>query len=1131
MDAGTAVSLLGQGISGAYNRWYGGADIHGLGDYVSKISKKSQDVAVCFADMNSGRKQPIPLTSTVKKLAAYGDKIETALKYSYASGNPGLVMNDLRNCLEFLERCVGTYYGDAGKDATSAAAANAETLKALASSPGGISANEIQALWEKAMSEKKCRPEQYGLALPDAIANRPEPIPLPTNKHIAPKESEDIPGSPSLRSMKRSLSLKRSQNLLPPGSPQTRTVQWATLSDTVQDSDFRAVDSQLATEKGKASIEEKDEHGWTPLHHACFRGHAPIAHRLIEAGANVKAKTKAGGTTLMLAAESGSEEIIEALLDAGVPTKVTNEAGCNALMYAAARGHKGAVNVLLKRGHEDANCQAKDGYTCLMWAARSGSVAVIEALTQAGAKPDAKAKDGTTALMVAASSGCTDAVTKLFVLCGADARVNAKDKDDQTAMMRALLGGHPDTGRAFVFASADVTIKQKDGISALMAAAALPGAGKIVNHMCMMGTSDLNAKEKNGWRALHLAAHSGDLESLNALLAANADVQAKTKDGGSVLHMAALGGSKAKTQRLLDAGAKGVLQRPSKDAPTPFHVACAEGHTDVVALFLQQGGCDFTEHLGAAAYGAVAGGHVDVLRLLLAHQNPDTWGCTHWAHALLLGIAARTNQQDAVKALLSAGATLNYPSIGGGRTPLVEAVACHHVDMMALLLESGASPVLCGTTRQSVLDVANGLNHTDLVDMLFHTGVPDPEPLVVQEGPKGKKLSVSLSSTMLTSHTVFGKEASPTPSPTSLSRSPSSGSTTNESIANTQPTEQISKSASRRPSAIPTHSQTTMLPLSVAATTEREEYATPMSPPPKSPGGTPKRGLSRNGSLSSLFSQLLRSSSSLKDLPSSPKLESRRPSGVTMSRNASVSSLTALPILEEPVSEPKVANITQSETAQPEQQSDTVVLAPPPSVTPPPPEEKPVVQTPVQATTEETESPMEKPSMPQPSPQPHRPSVQEEEHTDTYGAMRRPRGESRGDPSLGERRPRGESLGTQAQAHDGSQVGAKGLRSRVEVPALRKPIGPGGHAAHVPTDLGPPSPTTTAPPVEIIERLPLAELQGDKEQLKRLGLDVTRLEAYLTDEEFVATFKMSKAEFYAMPNWKRINSKKAAKIY
>jgi hypothetical protein len=45
------------------------------------------------------------------------------------------------------------------------------------------------------------------------------------------------------------------------------------------------------------------------------------------------------------------------------------------------------------------------------------------------------------------------------------------------------------------------------------------------------------------------------------------------------------------------------------------------------------------------------------------------------------------------------------------------------------------------------------------------------------------------------------------------------------------------------------------------------------------------------------------------------------------------------------------------------------------------------------------------------------------------------------------------------------------------------------------------------------------------------GIDASRLESYLSDEQFLEVLTMTKAGFYAMPQWKRAKILKAKDLF
>lgn len=94
----------------------------------------------------------------------------------------------------------------------------------------------------------------------------------------------------------------------------------------------------------------KGLNGFTPLHHACNRGHAPIVNELLKAGMFANIKNDDGETPLHSAAYSGHMLIVEQLLDGGADVEAKNNYGETPLFYAARKGMPAVVRLLLQRG-------------------------------------------------------------------------------------------------------------------------------------------------------------------------------------------------------------------------------------------------------------------------------------------------------------------------------------------------------------------------------------------------------------------------------------------------------------------------------------------------------------------------------------------------------------------------------------------------------------------------------------------------------------------------------------------------------------------------------------------------------------------------------------------------------------
>ncbi|XP_063932303.1 cysteine and glycine-rich protein 2-like [Zophobas morio] len=71
-----------------------------------------------------------------------------------------------------------------------------------------------------------------------------------------------------------------------------------------------------------------------------------------------------------------------------------------------------------------------------------------------------------------------------------------------------------------------------------------------------------------------------------------------------------------------------------------------------------------------------------------------------------------------------------------------------------------------------------------------------------------------------------------------------------------------------------------------------------------------------------------------------------------------------------------------------------------------------------------------------------------------------------------------------------------------------------------------------APVIDTSKPIPLSQLKfTDRELLSKSGVDITKLESYLSDADFHATFKCTRAEFFKHPKWKQEQLKKSARLF
>jgi hypothetical protein len=138
------------------------------------------------------------------------------------------------------------------------------------------------------------------------------------------------------------------------------------------------------------------------VHDAAAAGDAVRLERMLREGADLEQREQHGRTPLYAAAREGHADLVLSLLRAGALPNAGNYAGITPLHVAAERGHTQVVRILV------ANCSAVDARdlqqrTPLFLAASRGHRPVADLLLANGADARAKQKGGSTPLTVAVS--------------------------------------------------------------------------------------------------------------------------------------------------------------------------------------------------------------------------------------------------------------------------------------------------------------------------------------------------------------------------------------------------------------------------------------------------------------------------------------------------------------------------------------------------------------------------------------------------------------------------------------------------------------------------------------------------------------------------------------------------------
>ncbi|NYZ61150.1 ankyrin repeat domain-containing protein [Luteimonas deserti] len=433
------------------------------------------------------------------------------------------------------------------------------------------------------------------------------------------------------------------------------------------------------------------------LYAAARGGRVERALALIEAGADVRALPATDDrdqrSLTVLAAVLPDLRLLRALIGRGLDVNAAH-AGMTPLLAATRdswHGRPDAVMTLLANG-ADPRVTDHEGNTPLHLAARSSDPGVAALLGDAAADLEARNHDGLTPLGVACAAG-NWRLAKFLLERGA-----RPDVEGGTPALLAAAGGDEDDA-----AGVQLLIRHKARVDArdggrrgALHVAASSGHVEILAALLAAG-ADVRARDNEGRTPLLDAARSGRLAALEALVAAGADVAAVDIGGRNAIVLACAGEAPSVpvVQRLLALGVSADVvdaqgRRPvdgaaaagrwalvralDPDYPLPANVAgdaavAADGRTPVMLLrdSLREGRFDGLEPVLRLLSPAELGG------LILDAEAPPAVDRIAW----LLDRGADVEVRDAL------GRTA-LTTLLGATPPLLPA--------LQLLLQHGASP-------------------------------------------------------------------------------------------------------------------------------------------------------------------------------------------------------------------------------------------------------------------------------------------------------------------------------------------------------------------------------------------------------------------------------------------------------
>ncbi|XP_056439818.1 transient receptor potential cation channel subfamily A member 1b [Gadus chalcogrammus] len=384
-------------------------------------------------------------------------------------------------------------------------------------------------------------------------------------------------------------------------------------------------------QRSPALLEERDEGGAGPLHHAAGGGHVSLIQFITSLlpPEELNGRDGQGGTPLHWAVERDQAASCRALMDLRAEPNILNNALMSPLHLAISHNHTPLVELLVSYINTDCNLKGDLGNTPLMLACSINNWEALSILLQSGGRLCSQNKLGHFAIHAAAFAGATRSM-EVILTAGEklghplETHINYLDKSKSSPLHLAVRGGSMEAIRLCLHTGARVDQQQLD-LSTPLHLASTQGAveavkmmlssycdveniinltdgacqtplhrasifdhAELVDYLISMG-GDVERMDCNGNSPLLLATSCGSWRTVALLLAKGANMAVRDRSGCNFLHLAILQrkGLKNLSEDVMQSkGVKALLSSEDHDGCTPLHYACRLGVHNAVKNML-----------------------------------------------------------------------------------------------------------------------------------------------------------------------------------------------------------------------------------------------------------------------------------------------------------------------------------------------------------------------------------------------------------------------------------------------------------------------------------------------------------------------------------------------------------------
>lgn len=392
----------------------------------------------------------------------------------------------------------------------------------------------------------------------------------------------------------------------------------------------------------------------------------------------------------LLAARRGDAASLGSLLQASVKVDSVDAAGVPAIAWAAFAGDPAAIKLLLAAGANLRDKNTLSQQALLIYLAEGIARGRTTTTTRSDGKPLSE-KDWVE---------IQEEIARRLIEAGAG--LNVLDSYRGTVLTKAISQSpqplSTETIKALIAEGANVNAPDATGVTPLMAAAARDSQQLVPMLLAAGAKASINAKAKGGQTALLYATASWGnrdlrLERIKTLIAAGAKINEADEVGQTPLMLAAKTGDLDAVQALLHAGAIASSEVKTK-----------EGQTTLIYALTGYGGAQAGDSTGAIIKALIAAG-ASVNDVDSHGRSALVYACgAQWYHSPL---------PEAVTHLITAGANVNAVD-EDGQTALILAAQAESLATAEALLKAGAT---------ASIDVKDKKGRTALLHALSRTYV------------------------------------------------------------------------------------------------------------------------------------------------------------------------------------------------------------------------------------------------------------------------------------------------------------------------------------------------------------------------------------------------------------------------